>query len=434
MTGFLDANDEPGVHAPSLYAATATTGLRLHPLDHEIAADVAVVGGGFAGLSAAYHLANAGFDVALIDAHRIGWGASGRNGGQLAAVPRKEIDWYERVLGVDDARKIFALALEANALVRALIERHAISCDLHDGILEPNHRRSYDAETERYVDKLRNTYKAEQIEYVPPAKLPEYLRAEGYHGGLMNWRAAQLHPLNFALGLAIAAQDAGARLFPMTRATAIDIQNDAVAVETPVGAVRAKSLVLAVNGYHDGVQRKYADRVMPINNFIIATEPLGDRAKEVIPGDVAVADSRFAINYFRLSRDGRMVFGGGENASAHFPRDLSAFVRKRMLKVFPTLEDARVDYAWGGTLGISQTRAPVFQRLGPNALAIGGWSGSGVHMATLGGKIAAETLQGQLESFDLLARVPTPLFPGGMRFRGPILRLAMAWYRLLDHI
>ena len=434
MTGFLDANDDPGVHAPSYYAATAVGGLRSHALEGGGSTDVAIIGGGYAGLSAAYHLAKAGVAVTLIEANRIGWGASGRNGGQIAAAPRIDMEWYERQVGRDDARKVFEIAREANALVRQFVADSTIDCELCDGVLEVNHRASFDAESEAYVAHMRETYGIDDYDYIAPEHMSDYVRGQGYFGGALNRRAGHLHPLNYALALGLAARDAGAKIYTMTRATALDIGASGVSIKTPVGVLTAKSLILAVNGYHDQLAPAYARRVMPINNFILATEPLGGLEKELIPADVAVADSRFAVNYFRLSRDGRMLFGGGETASAYFPSDIGAFVRKRMLKIFPGLSDAKIDYAWGGTLGISMNRTPIFQRIGPSAIAIGGWSGSGVHMATMGGKIAADAVGGQLEQFDMLAQIPSPAFPGGPALRSPLLRLALAWFRLRDWI
>lgn len=434
MTGHLDANEELGAHAPSLYAATAATGLRSHPLDGPTRADVAIVGGGYAGLSAAYHLAKDGLDVALIDAHRIGWGASGRNGGQLASMPREDVELYERWVGAENARRIFDLGRDANALVRDLIAEHEIDCELADGILYANHRRRLDRTLAKYVETLRDRYGVEDLDYIAPERMSDHVRARGYSAGALDRRAAHLHPLNFALGLGLAARKAGARLYTMTRALSYETRSGGATVETPVGAIEADALILAVNGYHDGLIPGFERKVAPLASFLIATEPLGDLADELLPTNAAVADTRTAVQYYRLSADGRLIYGAGESASARYPSDIESVTRPKMLATFPQLDDVAIDYAWGGALGITMTRAPLFERIGPSAVAIGGWSGSGVHMATLGGKIAAEAVRGQLERFDLLASVPTPDTPGGPALREPLTRLALIWYGLLDRL
>jgi gamma-glutamylputrescine oxidase len=245
--------------------------------------------------------------------------------------------------------------------------------------------------------------------------------------------AGHLHPLNFALGLAKAATKAGARIYE--RSEVHYIQDGATAiVQTGNGQVKATHVVLACNGYLGGLNRKVAARVMPINNFIIATEPLGARAADIITRDIAVADSKFVVNYFRLSADKRLLFGGGESYGYRFPSNIRATVRKPMLEVFPQLADARVDHAWGGTLAITMNRMACFMRLAPNILSASGYSGHGVALATLAGQVMAEAIAGQSERFDVLARVKAPAFPGGTALRSPLLVLAMTWYSLRDRI
>ncbi|HSF96551.1 MAG TPA: FAD-binding oxidoreductase, partial [Thermohalobaculum sp.] len=252
-----------------------------------------------------------------------------------------------------------------------------------------------------------------------------------YHGGFLDMAGGHLHPLRLALGIGRAAAAAGARLFERSRVTAIE----AGRVTTADGAVQADHVILACNGYLDGLVPRVARRTMPINNFIVATEPLGaDRARALIRDNFAVCDSKFVLNYYRLSPDHRMLWGGGESYGRRFPRDIAGLVGAKMLQVFPQLADARITHAWGGTLAITGTRFPAFQRVDSRILSIAGWSGSGIHMATMGGQIAAEAVAGQMERWDLLARMPSPVFPGGDWFRAPLLALAMAWYSLRDRI
>jgi gamma-glutamylputrescine oxidase len=427
---FLHANDRPGTHADSWYAATASPAPDRPALTGETRADVCVIGGGYAGLSAALHLAEAGLDVALLEAHRIGWGASGRNGGQLGYGPRADIRGIEARLGADQARRIWEIAAEANALVKDLVARHAIACDLKPGYLEAGWRTG-DAEDGRaFAEHVAERYGHRAIRAVSTDEMRARVASSRYFGGYEDREAGHLHPLNLALGLAAAAEAAGARLHERSEVLRIE---DGV-VTTAGGAVRADWVILACNGYLDGLERGVAARVMPINNFILATEPLGERARGLIPGDECVCDARFVLNYFRLSPDGRLLFGGGETYGHRFPSDIKAFVRRPMLEIFPQLADALIDYGWGGTLAITRRRTPLFHRPGPRTLAVAGWSGSGVHMATMGGKIAAEAVRGTLDRWDVLAADVAPPFPGGTWLRAPLLALAMSWYALRDRL
>jgi gamma-glutamylputrescine oxidase len=427
---FLHANDRDGRHAPSWYAATAIPAPERPALEGETRADVCVVGGGYAGLSAALHLAEAGFDVALVEAHRVGWGASGRNGGQLGYGPRADIRAIEARLGEEQARRVWEIAAEANALVKDLVARHAIPCDLTPGYLEAGWRAADADDARAYVDHVSRRYGHPAIRAVSTDEMRTRVASARYYGGYEDREAGHLHPLNLALGLAAAAEAAGARLHERSEV----LRFAEGRVETARGAVQAEWVILACNGYLDGLEPEVAARVMPINNFIIATEPLGERGRALIPGGECVCDARFVLNYFRLSPDGRLLFGGGENYGHHFPRDIKAFVRKPMLGIFPQLADARIDYGWGGTLAITRARSPLFRRTGPKTLAIAGWSGSGVHMATMGGKIAAEAVRGVLSRWDVMAADVAPRFPGGTWLRAPLLALAMSWYALRDRI
>lgn len=430
MSGFLHLNDRPGMYPASYYAATASA-LPLQPaLSGAVRADVAIIGGGYAGLSAALHLAQRGYRVHLCEAHRLGWGASGRNGGQLGTTPRREAAWLEATVGLADAKRIYAVALAANRLVRDLIASHGIACDLRDGIIYAHHRARFDKGIEAEIERLATVFGHHGLEWLPPAAMRAAVATTDYSGGVRDRLAAHLHPLNFALGLARAALGAGAVLHEHSQITRID-HGAKITLHSAQGRLTADHLIVAVNGYHDGLVPQLACRVMPINNFIVATAPLGSLADRLIPGREAVADTRFVINYYRLSADGRMLFGGGESSGKRFP-PVRELVIPRLLRVFPQLAGVPIDYAWGGTLAITANRNPAFLRLAPNALAIGGWSGHGIHMATMGGKIAAETIAGQAERFDLMARVPIPSFPGGQMLRTPLLRLALWWFGLRD--
>ncbi len=429
----LYANDRRGQYPESWYAATATALPRFATLKGAVKADVCVVGGGYTGLSAALHLAEAGRDVVLVEAQRVGFGASGRNGGQLGSGQRVEQDDLEQMLGTGHARQLWQMGQEAKALVKSLITRHDIDCHLKPGVAHTaSHAPDLD-HLHRYAEHLHNRYGYDQIETLDHAALQSVCPSPDYLGGTLDMGAAHLHPLNYALGLARAAAAAGVRIFETSPAHHIDNGGTSV-VQTDAGRVEADHVILACNGYLGGLNRKVAARVMPINNFIAATEPLGDRIHSVLPRDVAVADSRFVVNYFRLSHDGRLLFGGGESYGYRFPKDIAAKVRKPMSVIFPDLRDVKIDYAWGGTLGITMKRLPYVARVAPNVLSASGYSGHGVGTATHAGQLMARAVQGDGDGFDTMARIPTQPFPGGAALRNPLLVLAMSWYALRDRL
>lgn len=429
----LYSNDRPGEFPQSWYAATATESPRTAPLSGEVRADVCVVGAGYTGLSAALHLAERGYDVVLLEAHRAGFGASGRNGGQLGSGQRQEQDTLEQMLGRDDARKLWHLAEEAKQLVRGLIDKHAIDCHLRPGIASTGFRRSEVDHMHAYVDLLQDSYGYDQIEALDRDAMHAICPSPAYVGGLLDRGAGHLHPLNFALGLARAATAAGVRLHEKSPVQNITTGPQTL-VETDHGKVQADHVILACNGYLGGLNTQVARRVMPINNFVIATEPLGEDTARVLTRDIAVADSKFVINYFRLSHDGRLLFGGGESYGYKFPRDIAALVRKPMRQIFPHLADVPIEYAWGGTLAITMKRLPYLARVAPNILSASGYSGHGVGTATHAGMLMAKAIAGHAEGFDTMARIPSSPFPGGPALRTPLLTLAMTWFALRDRL
>lgn len=429
--GYLTVNDRPGEHPRSWYADTAGALPDHPPLSGEVRADVCVIGGGYAGLSAALHLAEAGRRVVLLEAHRIGWGASGRNGGQLGVGPRADIRKYEKLVGRDDARKVWDISIAGNRLVRDLIARHGIDCDLADGYLETAWRKTDLPDMTDYASHVARHYEHPDIELVDRDGVQALIGTARYHGAFLDRVGGHLHPLRYALGLGRAAVGAGAVIHERSRVTSVEPG----LVRTEAGSVRAEHVLVACNGYLDGLAAPAARRMLPLNNFILATEPLGEnRARHVNRDNLCVCDTRFVLNYYRLSPDGRMIWGGGESGGRRFPQDLGTLVRARMLQIYPDLADVEVTHAWGGTLAITATRFPVFQDLGKGIRAIGGWSGSGIHMATMGGRIAAEATAGDTAAWDVLARMPTPAFPGGDWFRMPLLRMALFWYGLRDRL
>ncbi len=430
----LDRNDAPGVHARSWWTATAV-GLRERaPLDGDRRADVAVVGGGYTGLSAALHLAEAGADVVLLEAHRVGWGASGRNGGQLVSGQRCDPDELVAAYGVEAARRLYALGEEAKALVHALCARHAIPYDYRPGLLYATRRRRDAPALRAEVERLTGLSHDHRVRFVAREEVRALVRSPRFHAGLLDEGAGAVHPLNYALGLADAAECAGATLCERSRVEAVEPGAGGVRVRTPRGTVTADHVVLAGNGYLGGLAPAVAARVMPVNNFIVATEPLGDAGLRAVFGrELAAADSRFVINYFRPAPDTRVLFGGGETYRYRFP-DVAALVRPHLEEVFPQLRGVGIDYAWGGTLAITRSRLPYLARPQPRVFAAGGYSGQGVALATLAGRLVAEAIRGDSAGFDTFASLRHPAFPGGRRLRWPLLVLGMSWYALRDRL
>jgi gamma-glutamylputrescine oxidase len=429
----LTANDVTGAYPASYYAASTPQLSPFPSLKGEQRADVAIVGGGYTGLSAALHLAEQGYNVALVDAQRVGWGASGRNGGQLGSGQRVEQDGLERMVGRKNAHLLWEFAEQSKSLVKSLIDKHRIVCDLAPGIIHADHRKRFVGESREYVEKLQTEYDYQDIRFVGREEMRELVDSPAYYGGSIDMGAAHLHPLAFAIGLAKAAQAAGARIFELSRVNDIDEATGTLLLND--GSLKAHHIILACNGYLGRLNGHTAKRVMPINNFIIATEPLGSgNAPELFKENVAVADSKFVVNYFRKSADNRLLFGGGESYGYKFPSDIASLVRKCMVEIFPQMANAKIDYAWGGTLAITMNRMPHFERLGKNIYSASGYSGHGLGMATLAGQIMAETVAGTAERFDVLAKVPTPKFPGGIGLRTPLLALAMTYYALRDKL
>lgn len=441
----LSVNDNPGQHAPSWYSASANQLPDFQSLKGETHCDVCIIGGGFTGLSAALHLADDGFDVILLEANKVGWGASGRNGGQVGSGQNRDQFTLEKQHGDEIAHQLFDLSVDACELVRHLISTHDIQCDYQSGVLEATISDAEQQEAERYAEHLHKKYNHQSVSVFDRNSLREVLASDAYSGGLLDSSAGHCHPLNYATGLAAAAKRAGATICEQSRVAAIDY--DAASTHSPVkspsqnrhriktaeGSVLASKLVFACNGYLGDLNKDIARRVMPINNYIVATEPLGEeQAASLIANNMAVADSLFVVNYFRLSGDSRLLFGGGESWGYRFPRDIRALVRPRLLSIFPQLEAAELDYAWGGTLAITRTRMPCYSEPASGVYSASGYSGHGVAMATLSGKLVSDAIAGNSTGFDLIASLPAPAFPGNSRLRQPLLAAAMGWYSMLD--
>ena len=425
----LYRNDAPGVMPPSYYMASADMPDLRPALEGEVNADLCVVGAGFTGLSTALHAAKLGLSVIVVEAHRVGFGASGRNGGQVGSGWNRDQQWLEARLGARDARRLWDLTVEAKALTRDLVAEYAPEASYKPGVLQGEWTTSGAQDAKKYGIWLAETYDY-HTEFLDRDAFQAVCKSDVYAGGLMDRDAGHLHPLRYVLGLARGAEAAGARIFEMSQA--LEVREGVVRCAT--GSVKANHIVVAGNGYLPDLNGQISSRVMPINSFIAATEPLGARASDVMAEDVAVADDKFVVNYFRLSEDGRLLFGGRENYGIGFPSDILGALRRRMDRLFPQLGDVTIDYHWGGTLGITMTRLPMLRRLSPNVLAAGGFSGHGVALTGLTGKVLAEAVAGQAGRFDLMSQLPVQAFPGGKHARAPLLTLAMTWYALRDRL
>jgi gamma-glutamylputrescine oxidase len=398
--------------------------------EHET--DVAIVGGGIAGCSAALHLAKRGYRVALVEAREIGFGASGRSGGQTLFGFGASQQALIAQVGRADARRLFELSVEGLGLLQSLIREYRIDCDYRPNHVHVAVKPRQVRELAAWERELREEYRYDSVSLLDREQLRAHVRSDRYLAGLLDTRSGHLHPLKYTRGLSVAAEAAGARIFENSRI----LRYTAGAkprIDTADGGLRCRHLIFCGSAYLGSVVPHIARRVLGVGTYIVATEPLApERARALLPSDAAVADMNWILDYFRLSADRRLLFGGRVSYSAIEPRRLAASMRKRVLQVFPSLQDVAVERAWGGYLDITMSRAPDFGRLADNVYYLQGFSGHGLVLTALGGKLVAEAVAGTAERFDVFARIPHRDFPGGALMRRPALVLAMLYYRLRD--
>ena len=428
----------------SYYAATANLTADYAKLEDNVEADVCVVGGGFAGLSAAIELADRGYSVVVLEAKQIGWGASGRNGGQIIVGLACEQSVIEKTLGFSAAKKVWDMTIEALDLVRERVKRFDIDCDLTDGFLGVSVNASKGAKLRTWFDNMAKHYQYDtDATWIEPKEIGAWIASPRYFNGYFDKRSGHLHPLNYCLGLAKGASSLGVRIYQHSPAIAmqqeLNANNESTYLQTDTGSVKAKFVVLAGNMYLPEVSPKLApslaSRIMPVGTYIIGSEPIEPALKaQLIPSNAAVCDTNFVLDYFRFSADNRMIYGGRVSYSALTPPNLTANMQARMAQTFPQLKAAKVDFTWGGFVDITMSRAPDFGKIAPNIYYLQGFSGHGVALTGLAGKLVAEAIAGQAERLDLMASIPHHNFPGGKLLRTPALVLGMLWYQLRDAI
>lgn len=426
---FLQSDRDLSRH--SYYAATAPRSQRHAPLVGAIRCDVAIVGGGLAGLSAALELRERGLDVVVLEAGEIGRGASGRNGGQAIHGLACGQDVIEAQLGLADARRVWDMTIEALDILRQRIDRHAIACDWRDGYLGVATNARKGRQLAAWADELEARY-GYALARIAPGEVAQWVASDRYHSAIHDPRSGHLHPLKYVRGLAQAAAEAGVRIHEGTEVTALR-QDGGVTLATASGQVRARQALLAGNVYLRGVAPELESRIMPVGTYIACTEPL-DRplADSLVPTRSCVCDTDFVLDYFRTTNDDRMLFGGRVSYSTRTPANLRESMRRRMVAVFPQLASAKIDYAWGGFVDITMNRAPDFGRIGTDLYYLQGFSGHGLALTGLAGRVVAEAMTADAGRFDLFARLKHRAFPGGRVLRTPALVLGMAWYRLKD--
>jgi gamma-glutamylputrescine oxidase len=423
----------PNVDTRPWYWASLPTPAAHPPLSGDASFDVGVVGGGIAGVSAALHLSERGYRVALLEAERIGWGASGRSGAQAIFGIAAGQEKLGTLLGRTGARRIWDLSIEALGQMRELIARHQIDCDYTQGQMHVAIKPRQQRELAEWVEDLQQNYGYKSVSLLDQQAVRREVESERYIGGLLDTNSGHLHPLKYVRGLAAAAMRHGCTLFEGTRVTGYSRREGSLQLTTANGTLRCKQIVFAGNAWLGNTVPALARRIMPVGTYIVATEPLGEAtARQLIPRNLAITDINWVLDYFRRSADHRLLFGGRVSYSGLDPFNTAEATRRRMVRVFPQLAHAKIEHAWGGYVDITLNRAPDFGRLEPDVYYLQGFSGHGIALTGLAGQLVAEAIAGDAERFDVFTRIPHREFPGGTLLRRPALMLAMLYYRLRD--
>jgi len=420
-------------HVSSYYAASVNQKSHFESLSSDIKTHVCVIGGGFTGLNTAISLAEKNYDVVLIESEKIGWGASGRNGGQLISGFTFS-DYFSKHLSSEEAHQIWKIGAVATDIVRQRVNQYGISCDLKEGFIEVAMNASQMRELiERKEDWQTKGYK-HQLSIVEESSLKDHVISDRYIGGLIDSGSGHLHPLNLCLGEAQAAKSLGVKIYEQTKALSFEA-GETVTIHTEEGSIKAENLVLAGNAYIGNLQKKLRRMIFPASSCIIATEPLNDKMiNETLPSDMAVCDLNTILDYYRLSSDRRMLFGGRYNYSGAEPDDagIRKHIRNRMLKVFPSLENLKIDYAWSGNVAVTMNRIPQLGKLDRNIFYAQGYSGHGVAPTHAAAEIISNGIVNEDKSLNILNRVPHVQLPGGKWFSSPAMAIGMMYYQFRD--
>lgn len=417
--------------APSYFQLTAPDVPAFPPLEGSRRADVCVVGGGYTGLSAALHLAERGADVVLIEADRIANAASGRNGGQIHSGQRRDVLWLEQRFGFERAKILWDMAEQAKALVRELIARFGIECDLRNGVIEALHKPGLVREWAELIEALNSRYGYAEARLLDRAETIAALGSQRFHGAMLDRGGGHLDPYKFAIGLARAVGSLGAHLHEATPALSL-IRDGGPIVRTARGDIRADHVIVATDGRSGAFEQITRRRMVGINSFVVVTEPLGLTGETILPGGESAADSRFVVRYWRKTPDGRLVFGGGESNAGRFPSDVAAFVRPHLAEIYPQLADVPIRQGWGGVVSVTAPRLPYAREIAPDVWAAGGYSGQGVALAPFLGKLLAENAAGISDRISALTDLPIPPLPLATWLRRTLVTLAIWRGRLED--
>jgi glycine/D-amino acid oxidase-like deaminating enzyme len=418
-------------HTSSYYAATVNEVTDYPRLKEDLRVDVCIIGGGFTGVSAALALAERSYNVCVLEANRIGWGASGRNGGQMIGGVSGENQLLKKDPGLADL--MWEMGWRGHDIIRERVEHYDIDCDLKHGYVDvaikPRHLREF----EKAEAKLTRRNYPYEHGMMSRQETSDALGTDVYIGALKNMGNGHLHPLNLVIGEAQAAVSLGAVIYEQSAALKID-HGDAARVSTAEGSVTADFVLIAGNAYQM-VEKSLRSRFLPVRSFIIATEPLSDDLLDVInPHDLAVCDPNFLLEYFRLSADKRLLFGNRFRYLGEDPAVIAANHRPRMLRTYPQLKDVGIDYAWGGTIAVTINRVPQLGRIAPNVLYSNAYSGHGVNVTHLAGEVIADAISGTMERFDVLSSMPSARIPGVSMFGDTIVNLGVLWYGLKDKL
>nr|WP_259639575.1 FAD-binding oxidoreductase [Pseudomonas syringae group genomosp. 3] len=409
----------------------------LYPsLQENVNADVCIIGGGFSGINTAIELAERGVSVVLIEAKRIGWGASGRNGGQLIQGFGHDVEQFRNRIGDQGVRTLKLMGIEAVDIVRERIEKNGIQCDLRWGYCDLANKPAHLEHFKYRADDLQSLGYAHLTKLVQRDEIRNFVGSELFIGGLVDMGSGHLHPLKLLTAEAQLAARLGVRIFEGTPAYAVMTSQDGVVVSTQTGLIRANNAVIACNAYINGLEPTLASKVLPAGSYIVATEPLSlQQQQNLLPHNMAMSDNQVGLNYFRLSADGRMMFGGACHYSGRDPKDIAAYMAPSMHKVFPQLKTVKTDYAWSGMIGIGANRLPQVGRLTnrPQIYYAQAYSGHGVNATHMAARLVAESIVGTpSDRFLMLNSIPHLTFPGGRYLRSPLLALGMLWHRMRD--